>query len=104
MTTMSGSASARSRAARFGGPADHFIFVRRFLNMRSPTIKRPVAMPIRTCKCHSSGSFDLGHSVNQFQPGAHCALCVVFMGLPIAEIGEYAVAQVSGDEARRSGR
>jgi hypothetical protein len=42
---------------------------------------------------------ELRNSLDETEPGADCALRIVFMCLGIAEIGEHPVANVLGDKA-----
>ena len=99
MTTVPGSASACSRAARFGVSPTTACSWAAPAPIRSPTTTSPVAMPTRTCKGDAGGSIELRHGFDQGKPGADRALGIVLMRLRIAEIGEHAVAHVLGDEA-----
>ena len=98
MTTVSGSAIACRRAARFGVSPTTPRSCASPDPMRSPTTTSPVAIPTRTCKRRAGRGDELRRRLDDGEPGLHGALGVMFVGLGIAEIGEHAVAHVLGDE------
>ena len=53
-------------------------------------------MPMRTASV--LGGYDARDRLDDLQAGPHGALGVVFVGARPAEIGQHAVAHVSGDE------
>ena len=57
------------------------------------------AIPLADAGLQRNSRIEPGHRRGQFQPSLYRALCVVFMGLRIAEIHQRAVAQVLRHEA-----
>ena len=98
ITTVPGSASACSRAARFGVSPTTACSCAAPSPIRSPTTTSPVAIPTRTCNGAPRRGVEPGHRLDQRQPGPHRPLGIVLVGPRIAEIGEHPVAHVFGDK------
>ena len=92
-----------SRAATFGASPITARSWARPSPTISPTITRPVAIPIRTAisipLARPSSAFSPDHRLDDREPGPDRALGVALQGLGIAEIDQDAVAHVFGDEA-----
>ena len=103
ITTAPGSASACSRAARFGVSPTTSCSWAAPTPMRSPTTTSPVAMPTRTCKGTPAAVLSFGTASTSESPARTARSASCSMGLGIAEIGQYPVAHVPGDETAGSG-
>src|SRR5262245_34083244 len=102
ITTSPGAATACSRAARFGVSP---IAARSRLSPAptcSPTTTSPVAMPTRALSWPATCPVMLSTVTIRGQPCLDRPLRVILMRLGIAEIDEYAVSQVLGDEPVKS--
>src|SRR5215472_5282641 len=97
MTTAPCSASACSRAARFGVSPTTDCSCAEPLPIRSPTTTSPVAIPTRL----QLDGFDIetANGVDQTESSPHRPLGVVLVGARIAEIDENAVAHVLRDKS-----
>ena len=100
MTSVSGAAALRARAARWG-TSPSAIMPRVAPPPTSPITTSPVWMPMRTAGrmpySRSSDSFTRWSAVEHLQAGAHRTLRVVLVRLRIAEVGEQPVDQVLRD-------
>jgi hypothetical protein len=98
ITTVPGSASACSRAARFGGSPITACSRARTLADQVADDHQPGGDPdAHLQRCPSRG-IEPGHRLDQREPCPHRPLGVMLVGPRIAEIGEHAVAHVLRDE------
>ena len=102
MTTVLGSASACSRAARFGVSPTTACSCAAPAPIRSPTTTSPVAMPTRTCKGLAAAIVELRHRLDERKPRPHRALGIVLVGLRITEIEQARRRPCTSRRSRRT--
>ena len=96
-----GSARACNRAARFGVSPIAVCWRASPLPIGSPITTRPVAIPMRTRRGFAL-DWLRANCLDTRQGGAYAPLGIRLAGLRPAEIGQHAVADVTGDEAAES--
>ncbi len=98
MTTAPGSASAWSRAARFGVSPTTASSCAAPSPISSPTMTTPVAMPTRAARPLAGRlARACPTRLDQLQASPHRPLGLVLVRLRPAEIGEHAITHVLGD-------